>query len=43
MFGHPHIPHLLNVQDWNGEAKVYQVRQFLKLVERYNLSLEDEG
>jgi hypothetical protein len=26
-----------------GQAKSYQVRQFLKLVERYNLKLGDEA
>lgn len=36
------IPELVNLQDVNGQAKPYQVRQFLKLVERYNLKLEDE-
>jgi hypothetical protein len=29
------------VQNVNGEAKPYQIRQFLRLVERYNLVLED--
>jgi hypothetical protein len=26
-----------------GQAKPYQIRQFLRLVERYNLSLGEEG
>jgi len=26
-----------------GQAKPYQVRQFMKLVERYNLQLEDDA
>ncbi len=25
-----------------GEAKPYQIRQFLRLVERYNLQMEEE-
>jgi len=33
---------MVNLQDVNGEAKPYQIRQFLRLVERYNLRLEDE-
>ncbi|MCB9434601.1 MAG: type II toxin-antitoxin system HicA family toxin [Ardenticatenaceae bacterium] len=41
IFEHPRIPELLNLQDSQGEAKPYQVRQFLRLVERYNLELED--
>ena len=36
------IPELVNLQEVSGKAKPYQVRQFLKLVERYNLKLEDE-
>jgi predicted RNA binding protein YcfA (HicA-like mRNA interferase family) len=37
IFTHPDIPGLLNLQEANGEAKPYQIRQFLRLVERYNL------
>lgn len=32
----------LNLQPYNGEAKPYQIRQFLRLVERLDLKLEDE-
>lgn len=42
IFVHPAIPEMVNLQDVNGEAKPYQIRQFLRLVERYNLRLEDE-
>jgi hypothetical protein len=38
---HPGIPELLNLQEVDGQAKPYQMRQFLKLVEAYNLKLED--
>lgn len=41
IFTHPGVPALLNLQDYGGEAKPYQIRQFLKIVERYNLRLED--
>jgi hypothetical protein len=41
IFAHPGLPELLNLQDVRGEAKPYQIRQFLRLVERYNLKLED--
>jgi len=37
------LPELVNIQNVNGQAKAYQVRQFLKLVERYNFSLEDKS
>ena len=30
------------MQSVRGEAKPYQIRQFLRLVERYNLKLEDD-
>lgn len=42
IFGHPDVDELLNLQDVRGQAKPYQVRQFLRLVERYNLEMEDE-
>ena len=35
------IPELLSMQNVNGQAKPYQIRQFLRLVERYALSAED--
>jgi hypothetical protein len=43
IFSHPGIPELLNLQEVKGEAKPYQVRQFLRLVERYNLSLREDA
>ncbi len=36
---HPHIPELVNLQNVNGDAKPYQIRQLLRLVERHNLTL----
>ncbi len=41
IFVHPDIPELLNLQEVGGQAKPYQIRQWLRLVERYNLRLED--
>jgi predicted RNA binding protein YcfA (HicA-like mRNA interferase family) len=41
IFVHPEIPELINLQDVGGEAKPYQIRQVLRLVERHNLRLED--
>jgi predicted RNA binding protein YcfA (HicA-like mRNA interferase family) len=43
IFIHPAVDELVNLQNVKGQAKPYQVRQFLRLVERYNLRLEDEG
>jgi predicted RNA binding protein YcfA (HicA-like mRNA interferase family) len=42
IFTHPTILELVNLQEVKGEAKPYQIRQFLRLVEMYNLRLEDE-
>jgi len=42
IFAHPGIPELVNLQEVEGEAKPYQIRQFLRLVERYHLELEGE-
>ncbi|MGZ3538961.1 MAG: type II toxin-antitoxin system HicA family toxin [Thermodesulfobacteriota bacterium] len=42
IFTNPGIPELVNLQEVKGKAKPYQIRQFLRLVERYNLRLEDD-
>lgn len=42
IFEHPEIPELVNLQNVRGKAKPYQIRQFLDLVEQYNLTLEDD-
>lgn len=39
IYAHPSVSELLNLQDVGGEAKPYQVRQLLRLAERYSLSL----
>ncbi len=40
IFGRTGIPEQVNLQNIGGKAKPYQIRQFLKIVERYNLELE---
>jgi predicted RNA binding protein YcfA (HicA-like mRNA interferase family) len=42
IFTHPEISELINLQEVKGQIKPYQIRQVLRLVERYNLKLEDE-
>jgi hypothetical protein len=42
IFVHPDVRELLNLQDVDGQAKPYQVRQLLELVERYNLMIGGE-
>jgi predicted RNA binding protein YcfA (HicA-like mRNA interferase family) len=41
VFAHPDIPQLINLQSLHVQAKPYQVRQLLRLVERYDLRLKD--
>ena len=43
IFVHPRIPELLNLQNVSGQAKPYQINQWLRLVERYNLQMEDNA
>lgn len=42
IFVHPRVRELLNLQEVRGRAKPYQIGQFLKLVEKYNLELGDD-
>ena len=42
IFVHPDIPELVNLQEVKGQAKPYQMRQFLKLIERHSLKLEED-
>ena len=42
IFVHAGVPELVNLQEVKGETKPYQIRQFLKLAERYHLELEEE-
>lgn len=41
VFSHPDILELINLQSVRGEAKPYQVRQLMRLAERYDLRLKD--
>lgn len=43
IFVHPQVQELVNLQNVEGKAKPYQIRQFLRLVERYNLTMGDES
>jgi predicted RNA binding protein YcfA (HicA-like mRNA interferase family) len=42
IFKHPRVPRVVNLQNDGGQAKPYQVRQVLALVEEYKLRLEDD-
>jgi predicted RNA binding protein YcfA (HicA-like mRNA interferase family) len=43
IFENPAIGEQLNLQNKKGKAKPYQIRQFLQIVERHNLSLDSTG
>jgi predicted RNA binding protein YcfA (HicA-like mRNA interferase family) len=40
IYRHPQVPRLLSLQPRDGEAKPYQIRQFLEMVEEYGLTME---
>ncbi len=42
IFGRPDCQEFVNLQDVGGQAKPYQIRQFLRLVERYNIGFTPE-
>jgi len=42
IFFRPDLPELVNLQNVKGQAKAYQIRQFLKLVEKHDLKPEDK-
>ena len=39
IFAHPKLIEQLNLQNVKGKAKAYQVKQFIDLVETYNLPI----
>lgn len=41
IFKHTDIGEFLNLQDVDGQVKPYQIKQFITLIEKYNLILED--
>ncbi len=43
IFVDPEVGELVNLQNVGGKAKPYQVPQFLRLVERYNVAMGDES
>jgi predicted RNA binding protein YcfA (HicA-like mRNA interferase family) len=42
IYTHPHIPEIVNIQNVKGEAKPYQIRQVLTLVEMHGLQMEEK-
>ena len=35
------VSEIINIQNVDGEAKPYQIKQFLSIVEKYNLKMEE--
>lgn len=42
IYAHTDVPELVNLQNVNGKAKPYQVKQLLRLIERYNPQMQEE-
>ena len=42
IYTHSRLPEIINLQAVRRQAKPYQIRQLLRLVDRYNLSLEHD-
>ena len=42
IFTHAEVPEIVNIQNKKGEVTPYQVRQFLSLIEEYNLTMEED-
>lgn len=41
IFAHPELAEIVNLQNVGGKAKSYQVKQFIALIEKYNLQMEE--
>jgi len=41
IYVHKDIDELINLQNVNGKAKPYQIKQFLELIEKHNIKMED--
>jgi predicted RNA binding protein YcfA (HicA-like mRNA interferase family) len=41
IFKNERLAEIINLQNVNGEAKPYQIKQFLSLVEQYGLEMEE--
>jgi hypothetical protein len=43
IFKHALVNEIINIQNINGEAKPYQIKQFFSIVEKYNLKMEENS
>jgi predicted RNA binding protein YcfA (HicA-like mRNA interferase family) len=42
IYKHISIKELINIQNVKGKAKPYQIKQFLEIVEKYNLIIKED-
>ena len=42
IFQRSEVPEIINLQDRKGKAIPYQIKQFLELIEQYNLQIGDD-
>jgi predicted RNA binding protein YcfA (HicA-like mRNA interferase family) len=42
IFQHTGIQELINIQNVQGQAKPYQIKQFLELIEKYDLQIGEK-
>ena len=42
IYKHERLPISVNAQNLNGEAKPYQIEQFLRLIEKYDLKMRGD-
>ncbi|MDH5716913.1 MAG: type II toxin-antitoxin system HicA family toxin [Spirochaetia bacterium] len=40
IFKHPEVEELINIQNAEGKAKPYQIKQFISIIEKYDLKLK---
>ena len=41
IFRNSSVNEIINIQNVDGEAKPYQIKQFFSLIEKYNLKMEE--
>jgi hypothetical protein len=41
IFSHPSVPWPLNIQNRKNEAKPYQIKQFMDMIEEFGLKMKD--
>ena len=42
IFVHSDVPELINLQNVSGMAKPYQIRQFLEIIEKYDIMMKSK-